>query len=537
MSTTYDRTKYELIRRNQAALDAVNRLASEEAMTVMTAGLNLEKQVYGGFSREVLPALLDKWGNVNANAAIEHYNALRLEWSTKNPRQRDKRQGRVYAEKVLQGQLYAAKLPQFNLEQLAEPIIGTAMQAYVLGGAEAANTAGRNALLRQIGAYNRDTMLFNAGLDDAVMGVQRVASINACAFCKTLALGYGRRGTQVSDYAVNWHAHCRCSIEVLYEGDKPVRPDYYDEYESQLKKAYAGDYSEDGMRSIQGGKGSSIRDLVQRMRAVERTEATAKGLTNIAAELKPLPPVPTAPVRNLANADFPSLMRKSADEQERILKEVFDGQQFGDFKLQFNRISPNDDYAEEGVEMFAWILDGDGNQVGQVRRVFFDRGPSLGVHHELMKLDEAYRGQGFSTAFSQWAEDLYRANGMSYIEVDAGLADGAYTWAKAGYTWRWQPSDLAEHLQYQASQIRTSGAWQRNVGITQEQADELAARVENAAQRMLDEDWESPDYIQPIELAQMEGPIVPGSSLGGGDKTFARWLLSGARWAGKKELQ
>jgi hypothetical protein len=143
-----------------------------------------------------------------------------------------------YATAVTSGRIYKATLPNFDAVTLSNPVLNEMMKVFASNGFDSASLAGQNAITRTIAQYNRDTMLFNSGLDESVKKVQRVAEFNACGFCKSLAVGgYGRNSTRTSDYAVNWHNHCRCSIEVLFEGDKEVRPEYYDQIERNLRLA------------------------------------------------------------------------------------------------------------------------------------------------------------------------------------------------------------------------------------------------------------------------------------------------------------
>lgn len=152
---------------------------------------------------------------------------------------------------------------------MAEEVISRTMWTYANSGPGAANSMAANALTRQVGAYHRDTMVFNAGLDSNVKAVQRVAEPNACAFCRTVAIGYGRYGTRSSSYAVHWHDHCKCSIEVLYEDDTTLEPDYYGEFQKNLDDARSGNYDDSSMRELRSDATTSegLRDLVQRVRA------------------------------------------------------------------------------------------------------------------------------------------------------------------------------------------------------------------------------------------------------------------------------
>lgn len=239
-TVSYARARYLLAQRNQSTLAKVNALAMKNAREVFLTGAELDRQNFGGFARKVLPPIIDQWGNVNAVAAMDHYDASRELWYQMHPTVQGQAYARStrYAGAATMGKIYKATIPNFDSVALANPIVNEMMSQFASAGFNAASAAGQNAITRALGQYNRDTMLFNAGLDESVHRVQRVAEFNACGFCKMLAVGgYGRRTTRTSDYAVNWHNHCHCSIEVIFQGDSDVRPDYYDDIEKDIRRA------------------------------------------------------------------------------------------------------------------------------------------------------------------------------------------------------------------------------------------------------------------------------------------------------------
>lgn len=162
---------------------------------------------------------------------------------------------------------------------------------------------------------------------------------------------------------------------------------------------------------------------------------------------------------------------------------------------------------------------------GTVRRTFTEKpdGTRI-VHHDLLSLKEKYRGKGFSTAFSKFSEDYYRANGIDEIEIYASLEDGSYTWAKAGYTWaESKPDKIMLHLE---------NIINRDVeipGVAPEVADEVISRLEKTLDTMTALHLSNERFPQPIELARFKGPDVEGVP-------FGRWLLHNTSWLGKKVL-
>lgn len=234
------RAQYDLQRRNQANLKRVTDLLANEATRVLGTGRNITgQQDMGGFLRTVVPGLIDRYGNVNAAVAVEYYDAQRLAFMEKHSaypgaprsvRTNARRRAERVATARTQGQLYVAKLPKFDAIAKADTVVNYGMALFQGAGYDALTSEVTNAMTRAVASYNRDTMLFNSALDDAVVGVQRVAEPNACDFCQTVAFdSYG--GVRVSDYAVEWHNNCHCSLETIYVGDSKYRPDYYDDFE------------------------------------------------------------------------------------------------------------------------------------------------------------------------------------------------------------------------------------------------------------------------------------------------------------------
>lgn len=237
MAKTLERDRYEATKRNQATMRQVTTLLERESDQVLSLAEQLDKQSLGGYLRTVVPGLVDRYGNVNMVAAMQYYDEQRLA-AMKSLALSNRASDRLAAKK-LQGQLYVAKMAPIDSVELSEPIIGYGMKRYVDDGFDAMKTAVQNSMTRAVASYNRNTILYNSALDEAVVKVQRVAEPSACAFCALMAFSSTRSASgesldvRTTQYAVDFHDHCNCSIETLYIGDSPIRPDYYDKFESE----------------------------------------------------------------------------------------------------------------------------------------------------------------------------------------------------------------------------------------------------------------------------------------------------------------
>lgn len=242
------REKYEAARRNQANMLAVEDALKRESFSVLSLASGLtNQQDVGGYLRRVVPGLIDRWGTVNATAALDYYDEQRRQFlatraaSLNSSRENRRRAASRFASARLRSEIYVATLPPLNALEKAEPIIGFGVQTLNRSGFDSMQAGVTNALTRAVASYNRDTLLYNSALDDAVYKVQRVAEPGACGFCRTMAFESFRvrskSGIRTADYAIKFHANCRCSIETLYIGDEPIRPEYYDQFEREYNQA------------------------------------------------------------------------------------------------------------------------------------------------------------------------------------------------------------------------------------------------------------------------------------------------------------
>jgi hypothetical protein len=251
---TYARWRYEEQVKQEAVLKQVNDLITQQATAVVSVGANLDLQEYGGLLREVIPTLLDQFGNINAQAAIDYYNAMQIEWlktygdqarsmaSRGNVNRAASRNAAARTQGALQvAQGYTATFADtYDVVSKTDAVVNFAMKVRATQGHAPSVDAMNNALTREVAMYHRDTVLFNAALDPYVSRVQRVAQSSACEFCRLMALGSNNGKVRVSTYAVKFHDHCHCTIQPLFEGEAPVRPDYYDSFEAQYLDASSG---------------------------------------------------------------------------------------------------------------------------------------------------------------------------------------------------------------------------------------------------------------------------------------------------------
>lgn len=142
--------------------------------------------------RDVLPALVDKYGAASATIAAEWYDDLRAKKGVR---------GRFTAIPADLGSAGADALAGWGVGPLfaAEPD-WTAAQALIAGG-----------LQRRIANYSRATITGSAIADPKARGWQRVGDGASCEFCSMLL----SRGSVYSEATASFeaHDHCGCGAE------------------------------------------------------------------------------------------------------------------------------------------------------------------------------------------------------------------------------------------------------------------------------------------------------------------------------------
>jgi hypothetical protein len=246
------RELYAAARRNQAAIRAVDTLVKRDTATLLNTAAGLGQQQMGGFLRQLVPGIVDRYGQVNATAAMRYYDERRLLSLGSRPgaslpgranrqlRQNARRQASNRAAAELRSQVFLAQRAPINPVAVAQSPINYAMKIYQESGFGAMQDGLSNAMTRAVAGYNRDTILYNSALDPEVVGVQRVAEPGACGFCSLQAVASidASRGFRSEPaYAVEFHNNCRCSIETLYADDEFIIPEHYQQFEQEYEEA------------------------------------------------------------------------------------------------------------------------------------------------------------------------------------------------------------------------------------------------------------------------------------------------------------
>jgi hypothetical protein len=121
-----------------------------------------------------------------------------------------------------------------------------------------------------------------------------------------------------------------------------------------------------------------------------------------------------------------------------------------------NDQDPDEPYLH--IRISGKIVDKDGKEVGLFeRRVFLDdynAAKKPHIYNEILRMQPEARGKGIGADFTLASEAQYAAMGLDEMRLNAGLADGVYTWLRAGYRFKNDKEriDFAETIEkrYQA---------------------------------------------------------------------------------------
>ncbi|MHC9297142.1 toxin glutamine deamidase domain-containing protein [Mycobacterium sp. LTG2003] len=226
------------------------------------------------------------------------------------------------------------------------------------------------------------------------------------------------------------------------------------------------------------------------------------------------------PGRRRVNTDFADPLGHVVDslDPRKIRQLALDlSGVYGPYRVQMisARVGPVDGVGVDDAVLLSGDIVYAGRAIGEIERAYFHDDGDLVAYHRAVKIfASAFQGKGFSTALAQELERYYSRCGVDRI-VLAAVSDGAYVWAKSGYTWDPNPISLelsCEFIRDAVERLRDSvGPDARAV------LDEVVTRLDPTHPRM----------PEPDELARLTAP---------GHPDLGKKLLRGTPWFGAKYL-
>jgi hypothetical protein len=166
--------------------------------------------------RATLPAVATSYGTVASVISANAYNESRSEYS---PPTQYTATPKLYEES---NDLVQASIG-FSIAGLVKTADYNTFQTNLAG-----------AMVKAVLEYDKTTVDLNLTADPSGTRYQRVASANACAFCRTMAAVAEVQRTELFD---GYHSFCNCMISPIFEGQEPITRPYYKEAEDAYSLA------------------------------------------------------------------------------------------------------------------------------------------------------------------------------------------------------------------------------------------------------------------------------------------------------------
>ncbi|CRZ17740.1 toxin glutamine deamidase domain-containing protein [Mycolicibacterium neworleansense] len=181
---------------------------------------------------------------------------------------------------------------------------------------------------------------------------------------------------------------------------------------------------------------------------------------------------------------------------------------YGPYRVQFKA-----EALPSAVQLNGEIFHGD-KRIGEIERIFIrdDTGQLVAHHNEIKIENKELRGKGFSKAFLSEFDQYYARSGVDRIELLA-VWDGAYAWARRGFSWDLRTDELQESLdsvKVAAQRLLRSANSEARVVL-----EEVIGRLEPGHPRL----------PEPVDLANLTAP---------GHPELGREMLRRTSWYGVK---
>lgn len=210
-----------IIQKQRLAQRAIGDLAGKSVEKLIPDLSTLSQSEAGGALRKISAGALGGFGNAAMMAGVETYSAY-SNWAVE-----EKIAKPTYTPSLIKNIADAVTTD-------VEPLVGYSMAKYSQGLFVEAAAALVSGVTRYVNNYYRETVAENASRDRRVLYYQRVASMDACAFCLLIATQ-----SRNSDWANDdgYHDHCSCSTVPVFSGGGAYRPDYYDTFDDKVYAA------------------------------------------------------------------------------------------------------------------------------------------------------------------------------------------------------------------------------------------------------------------------------------------------------------
>jgi hypothetical protein len=187
----------------QAVLD-LSKLAMADTLGAVRLLKDQPLRDFAGELRKTLPTIVKTYGSASALLSTTFYDQSRLQAKAK-------------------GQ-FKAKAASVNLDVLDSGIGYSIAQTVNGSSLDVIESTLTGVVARAVAGVDRETIFDNSQRDPQAT-YRRVASLNACAFCLTMA---AVAEVQYTEDAASFHDHCSCVNVPVFSGQRFSEPRIYD---------------------------------------------------------------------------------------------------------------------------------------------------------------------------------------------------------------------------------------------------------------------------------------------------------------------
>ena len=155
-----------------------------------------------------------------------------------------------------------------------------------------------------------------------------------------------------------------------------------------------------------------------------------------------------------------------------------------------------------------------------------------------LSLNQKFRGKGIAQKFTTQYMELLKKAGVKKINIDAGMTDGGYAWARAGFKFTERPKELIERMEMAATVVDDSKFLDLLHRLHTAPVEDLPLPKEILK---LKTNWRKYASEDQIKEAAMAMPDIRTASISKykvnlNTKSLGELLLRGSNWKGSKDL-
>lgn len=208
-------TRIQRADKYQKAINDAVKLAQADTVGLMKIVEGKPVEEVAAILRDTMPVVTDTYGSVVGELATSYYDEARAEANLATT--------------------YKAIVADTDISAKTQDSIGYTISKLVKGtDFQVATNTLSGSVQRIVNDVNRQTISYNIVTDPDGTLYQRVASADSCAFCLTIA---AKAELLTEEWGKKYHDDCRCRSVPVFTGQKPIRMDYYEQFDKEYDQA------------------------------------------------------------------------------------------------------------------------------------------------------------------------------------------------------------------------------------------------------------------------------------------------------------